>query len=59
MMYVSHLIQYQILHMFTTVQDMDPNFITEPLTYSAGGLMMTCSQVETCSLYNPINKLLC
>jgi len=29
--------------------------LTAPLTYSAGGLMMTCSEVKTCSLFAPIN----
>ena len=33
----------------------DPNILTVPLTYSVGGLMMTCEQVETCGLYDPIN----
>ena len=34
---------------------LDTNFLTPPLTYAAGGLMMTCEQVETCSLHDPIN----
>ena len=40
--YVSYFIQYQILYLFTTKKNWDSNFLTESLTYSAEGLMMTC-----------------